>query len=430
MSMTTILITAVLAAAPDQGTEPALPRGMQKTFESLVRAYYAGDSGAVWKELSPMVARWSDTQVETLDRALAAQEVPGVGELLVELRMNLVQQNLANALPDPQIRERMLVLAALRDRTAAILEEHRTHPLVAGTSEAPESLVEYERLLWEIHVLRNKLLTAARATQYAQLLADGVTERIRERLKADELILLANAGEPLPDVQAAAATLDELDAEVRLKRLDHGLAALEQPQLSEERFMAAWSTQHDAEVVTAFLRNQAQGEGPRRLTRTALARPELIEEIAAKSERARQLAGDLAEKARNLFEGLHWWRRGRFGQGPELGGLAKSAAAAQTPDGLLWLYMPAEPPLPDPARDDTETPGETESDAPSPELTAFEFNTPSDRVRVRRPTPPVERRHHYTWAWEDRRIIPTSSSDGGDHTLGLSPLRGQLSTFW
>ncbi|HUG90936.1 MAG TPA: hypothetical protein VML55_08890 [Planctomycetaceae bacterium] len=434
MSLTALLMAAVVSAAPGHTNDaPPLPRGLQKTLEGVVQAYYAGDSAAIWRALAPMLARWSESQVAALDRALAAREVPGVGELLVDVRMSFVQQNLAHVLPEPQIRERMLLLAALGDRMNAILEEQREHPLVAATSDPPDSLAELEWTLWDVHVLRNKLLTAARAAEYAQALAGGVTERIRERLSEEEQTLLATAGAPLPDVQSATEALDELDAELRLNRLDRGLAALEQPQLTEERFMAAWSTQHDAEVLAAFLKNQSEGRGLRRLTRAALTRPGLADEIAAKAERARQLAGDLAEKARHFFVGLHWWRRGRFGQGPELGGLAKSAAAAETPGGLVWLYMPSEPPLPDPARERADKKSEDVADESADQSEAdasIDFSTPSDRMRIRQPTPPVERRHHYTWAWEDRRIIPTTGAGTIDQVLSESPTRVGLSRFW
>lgn len=433
MSPASLLVAVVLSAAPPEAApSQPLPRNLQITLERVVQAYYAGDSAGVWTALSPAVVRLSEVQIERLDQALAAQEVPGVGELLVGVRMNLVQQNLGHALPEPQMKERMLVLSALRDRVQAIVAEQTAHPLVSGEGDLPQSLVEFERTLWDVHVLRNKLLTASRATEYAQALAAGVTERQRVRLSEDEQSLLSDASAALPDIQSAAEVLDELDAELRLERLDRGLAALKEPELTEERFLAAWSTLQDAEVLTAFLKDQQAGTGPRRLRREKLRQPGLAEEIQAKAEQARQLSGDLARKARHFFEGLHWWRRGRFGRGPDLGGLAKSAAAVETPGGLVWLYMPAEPPLPDPERESRDVAVEsgTGSAGASGGNLPISFQGPSDRTRVQTPQPPVERRHHYTWAWEDRRIIPTSSGGSGDQTTNVSGIRAPLSTFW
>jgi hypothetical protein len=69
-------------------------------------------------------------------------------------------------------------------------------------------------------------------------------------------------------------------------------------------------------------------------------------EVLAQSEQANKLAGDLVTKSTQLFRGLHWWLRGRYGQGTEVGGLAKSKAALKDAQLLVWLNMPARPPVP------------------------------------------------------------------------------------
>jgi hypothetical protein len=109
--------------------------------------------------------------------------------------------------------------------------------------------------------------------------------------------------------------------------------------------------------------------------RATLRRPNLAEEVDDQAKQADELAGDLATKTEHLFEGLDWWLRGRYGRGPEVWGLAKSGAALKNRSLLIALEMPSEPPVPTP---------------------------PADPRRA--PVPQFDRRHHYTWAWEDRRL--------------------------
>jgi hypothetical protein len=98
--------------------------------------------------------------------------------------------------------------------------------------------------------------------------------------------------------------------------------------------------------------------------------------VNAQIARARELADGLSYKAGLFFEGLHWWLRGRYGEGPDVGGLAKSPEALVSDAALFGIYMPTETPQP---------------------------SDPSD-ARVKRATPRFDRRHHYWWTWEDRRL--------------------------
>ena len=71
--------------------------------------------------------------------------------------------------------------------------------------------------------------------------------------------------------------------------------------------------------------------------------------------------------------GLQWWLRGRYGRGPEGFGLLKSELALASPQAQMMLYMPPETPRPN----DSST---------------------TD------PVPQYDRRHHYIWMFEYRRV--------------------------
>jgi hypothetical protein len=108
-----------------------------------------------------------------------------------------------------------------------------------------------------------------------------------------------------------------------------------------------------------------------------LLQADIANRVAADAKRASGLAGDLAPKARLLFEGIYWWSRGRYGLGSDVEGLAKSPAAMRSPEAQFTLQMPAATPKP---------------------------TDPAGRISAE-PVPRFERRHHYLWAWEDRRLL-------------------------
>ena len=317
--MNTLLVVAALAAPADK---VALPSGLQKTADAVTQAYFQGDSFRVWQVLSPAVARMKGSQVKKLDQALAAREIPSVGRLLVEARMKLVQQNLWRSLPQPKLRERMLALQGLHEQIQEKLKSTADHPLVAGTAPKPKTFAEFKKMLWDIHVLQNQFQTTERKARYAVVLANGIPQRALKHLSESEHNLVAAGNNELvQNFAKAQRDLLELEMETRLNRLDYGLSVLrkQEAKLSKERFIAAYSTVFDAKVLNDFLQ---KNKGP--FARSALNQEGLPQKVVKRAEEAKAAAGKLATKSKQFFDGLHWWLRGRYGSGPELGGLTKS----------------------------------------------------------------------------------------------------------
>lgn len=372
-----IVVTLVIAPPPLAASDaPRLTPALQQAFEAIRAAHVAGDSAELWQSLARTVARVRDPQVQELNRVLAAEDIPAVEELLVEARLNLVQQGLADALAEPGIRERLLVLSGLDQRIAGTLEQVAEHPLLSADAAATDDLERLERELWDLHVLKNRLLVAERCAGDSVRLARGVPDPTFEQLEPSEKAIVALGRVPdLEEIQQARWNVLEAELARRLHRLETGVEILRDSTFRRERFLAAYSTHLDARVLSAFFEGRAHHAEPPPLTRKSLGDPETPGRVTALAAEAGQLAGDLAERSRLFFEGLHWWLRGRYGAGPDLGGLAKSAVALREPGALWWLYMPAEPPVPTDPADPT---------------------TPA--------IPACDRRHHFTWAWEDRRV--------------------------
>lgn len=417
-----------LGIAPESSASSPndLPPRLAQTVEKVSLHYFRGNSDEVVKVLSAAVSRLKDHEVARLDEALAAQEIPSTSELLVDARLKLVQQNLTSALRPPNPRERVLTLQGLRDRIHGILDSEEQQRLLDANASKPQTLKEFEERLWAIHVMQNRLLTVARSARYGVELAKGVSLGTRRRLtEQDRESIGSISADLVSSVGRRQREMKELEMEVRLQRLAHSVSVLQQPDSTKERFLAAYAAGFDARILKNFLEPQsraAESRGRARRTsgpdldtdetreptakflREALNRPGLKDEIEQQARQAEESAGDLVQKTENFFHGLHWWMRGRYGAGPELGGLAKSAVALQHPQALVWLFMPAETPAPTP-------------------LAASAGGT------NRMPVPAVDRRHHYTWAWEDRRLQHSVLEPLGSG--GVSARQNfELSTFW
>jgi len=156
---------------------------------------------------------------------------------------------------------------------------------------------------------------------------------------------------------------------------------LEESGLTKDRFHAAYAWQRDANQVQMALDARKRQKQP--FQRAALNAADLAQRVAAESNGCRELAGDLTLKATWLFEGLHWWLRGRYGAGPDVWGLAKNQLALQSPQSMFPLLMPAVLPKP----------------------------TDPTTAAARSANTYYERRHHNWWAWEDRRVQSSSSSN-------------------
>jgi hypothetical protein len=206
-------------------------------------------------------------------------------------------------------------------------------------------------------------------------MAGGISSSQRRRLDASDRALVEDGTADLKiSVKDMQDRLDETAMLIRLERLRSGTQILRNPELTKDRFQAAFTTSLDAQEWTQF-QKEIESATRRKPQKTKLARPDFIKSVAKEIEKSEKLAGDLAAKSRQFHEALHWWLRGRYGAGTEIAGLAKSPSAIRNPRLMTELDMPAEP--------------------PNPRVASGDLN---------KDVPRYDRRHHYTWAWENRRV--------------------------
>lgn len=399
------LLVAIFCANGVVAQRPPLSRDDQRTVKFVTRAYFAGQPFSYAEPLSRLLRKADDDRLAAIDEALIALRVPPAADLMTNAHLQAVQYGVQERLPTPSLREVLSVLDRLSLRVVAAQGGARRHRLMENPLPDPSTLDEYDTLIWEAHVLESKIRNAAVIGRHMRQLASGLSGTQVAALDEESRTFVRDAKDHVEnDVRSLLAEVQERQAELRLQRLELALATLESPTLTTERFRAAYTSQVDTDVLTSFLTNAK--ERMVEFGRERLRTQNLIEQVAKDREYGRSLAGDLTEKSQLLFTGLHWWLRGRYGIGSDVFGLAKSPAAMYSSQAQMALYMPSE------------------------------FPTPNDPEQVsgqQQRVPLYDRRHHYWWAWDDRRVRRSTQSSNETRQDGNDPGRVSYSVgtyFW
>jgi hypothetical protein len=407
-----LLLAGAIFCSPALGAEPARPKRTSLTKAQLenlrdviIPTHERGTPRGLIEVLAPYTARISDGQLAATDEILAESGIPPVAELLAGARIALVEQNQADSLPAPKGRELILTMRGLADRIEQLVSDCNGHAAFDDSAPQPANFDQFEELLWEMHVLENRLASGGRMAGYARQLSELVRKaNPRELSDGDRGAVEADYDLRLSELATLNRELGERTMEQRLLRLKYAGTVLSQSSDLKEKFQAAFVVDLDGELLATYFKNRAgsaDGSPPVTLAvfRKSLGDPDLPAEIERIRNDSRRAAGeDFLKKSRLLFTGLHWWYRGRYGQGTEGGGLLKSKAALTSPEGLFGLYMPKETAL------------------------------PTDPTSAGQQVPMVDRRHHYVWQFETRSI-QTSFDASRDTTTRRDKTITSITTF-
>lgn len=346
----------------------------ESVHEEVLPAFRQGNAVALLQALSPLAAKLDTEHLAAVDKLLAENSAPPVDQLLTDARLNLVQQNLAAKLPEPSQRELLLVLGVIKQRLEEALDLRDSHPAMANSLPRPRDLTAYRDLLWTIHVYQNRLVSAGYLAQYAAALKESAARTNQKSLSEAQRELVATDFKSIfEELSVTRRELEERELELRIARLDMAVDVLAESKDGKERFFAAFAVDFDGQLLAEIFSPDRKDDEDRFL-RAGLNNERLAGYVRGQTARGQELAGKLLVKSRLLFNGLRWWTRGRYGRGPEAGGLLKSPAALRSLEAQVALYMPQRTPRPtDPLQ-------------------------PGARV------PDYDRRHHYLWAWEDRQL--------------------------
>ncbi len=378
----TCLVVVALTTSVVHGE---LTKNQIKILENeFLPAWNVGNTFVVLESLNKAVRTMDEEQLAELDALLLKQGIPASGELLVESRLALLQQMSAKDLSKPGLRETALTFQYVRNEIDTFKESSSKLSSQLTEALSQPSFDKLESLLWDMHVMSQQAVTSIKQAEYAVEL-----RAINRRFKPKQIAKLPEAQQEIMDfdfdasleqLQTIQRDLAENRIVARWQRLKYSVDVLGKADASRtDQFLAAWSVNQDSQLLNEAL--QAAGEVPFR--HPELKDNQLAELLGPMIAKASELASDeLQTKSRLLFEGMHWWYRGRYGMGTYAFGILKGPEAVTSDQAAFALMMPTEPPTPtDPA------------------------------IESRYPVPELDRRHHYIWAWEYRTVTAQTTKD-------------------
>jgi len=372
MSKTVLMFLMTVVILPERAAPAALNGKLKLTVQQqVIPAYQQGDSMTMVRTLAPLLSRLSDDVLMEMDDFLQQQQVPPLGELLATARTNLIRQQ-AGGIPGPSQRELLIVLPVWHAELADVLDPANQPRAITNPPPRGTSMEDYEKLLWELHVAENQLWNghhlAGQITSWTQR---GLN---RSNLNDDQRKLLDfdyKAGEAR--IREMAQQQRDRELLLRAQRLGDAVTDLLNKTDYRSRLLAAFAMATDSRLLAEYLQQHPQlpDDGD------PLTKPFTTLELTQLTQRGQQASGEqLLVKAQLLFEGLHWWLRGRYGRGSEGGGLFKNKQVIRKPQLRFGLSMPTDLPRPT-------LPGVASADSP---------------------VPFADRRHHYVWAWENQGV--------------------------
>lgn len=373
-----LTFTIWLVAVPARGADP-IPLVEHRRLELAVSEYLSGKTDIALAYFSALAASGSEARTAAVDEYLAEKKLPSLANLLAQARLKAIHNGTLTKLPRPRAKQILLELPVLVAGFDAQTNHVRKHPLLNQPLAEGLTVNEYERQLRTVQALFQSVTSA-------QELASALASLVKYVPPADRARLPAQQAETVKrDYHAEAESLQDLlrtlagmDAALRVRRLRRAELALDPKASPAERLLAAHTWQEDSGRMDAFFATFKKGfhaDGPEGLAE--LSDPALPGRVREQVERCRDLAGGLTSKVNELFAGLDLWVRGRYGEGPDVFGLAKAENSIDDRDAAHNLYLPLEPPRPtDPAKPDDQPHG----------------------------VPHYARRHFHWWAWEDQQL--------------------------
>lgn len=349
-----------------------VPKRIENQIKTdIVPAFQRDDWRGFEKVLCTWVDKFDGEELDEIDSMLDTHGAPSIGHLLLDARMAELLAGRSSTADQP--RELTRSMPVLRTRIDELVREvkdarHFQDPL-------PEfgEIKEYQGAFWDIHVASNKLRSAEKLARYGQQVTGQLLEKkIRDLSDSERDNLNIDFAQQAKVVRQTLDELDEIKIEMQVTALSKAAKIVRESQDYQERLRAGFILAFSADPVLEILREAK----PEEFDRPRLKDARLLTSVESNVRYARESSGDVIEQARLLYLGMHWWMRGRYGQGPDGMGLLKSVAALRSTAAQFPLYMPTKPPKP----------------------------TDLSEAAYGAAVPKYDRRHHYIWMYEYRTI--------------------------
>ena len=380
--------------------------------------------------LAPIVNKLDATGLEELDELLSDEFLPSTAAILAAMHLDPIpgKAKVKRATP----REAAMVLAHAKESIDDALEQREWVAMLNPNREPESSFAEYERAIWDAHVYRNQLENAIKRT----VVTDRFQRKYRTSIKKKQPDFTATDYTTLAKkLYRTRVELHERDLRLKLDRIEFATLTLQELELlskedadtvdaARKRLWSVYVLQKDGETLLDAMK-EYEKPGKEFQFLDDLNKAKLRSAERKKIKAGRKLVGrDLLERSEHLFDGLHWWFRGRYGRGTHNLGLLKLPAAAHNIKAQNALRMPKLPPRPtDPAmfarkiqpKIRQETKQNTKANGPSASPSAgdesreradYVYGVAYDKRYTR--SPDYDRRHHYIWSQKPPMFVTQS----------------------
>jgi hypothetical protein len=370
-SVVLVLLSLLIDLSSVRQIQAAIPRNVKVELDQrLIPAYRTGNLEIVVISGAMIVNQVGGTVNAEIDEYLATQGIEALGVVLASSRFSLLVQNKV-VKPAATKKELLITVPHFQAEVEKVISGELRPAImkaVDGAAIKPTEFVEFERALWDLHVYKNDLVNLGRTAEMAGRTAQLVLQNAR--LNAVERKTLSF------DFQAVRQII-EAEAEKRLtremslreRRIELALGILGDSKSLKARLQAAFAMDQDVKIIRAFVEQQRKGNF------AGVPVPKLGE-LEGSVAIARGTHRELFRSADQLYTGLHWWLRGRYGKGIAANGLLKGEHVKKVPASGFALRMPRD-------RAKASDPFAVESELASPY---------------------VGRRHEYIWSWENGGI--------------------------
>ena len=158
------VFTAVNVSLAAVATE--LTSKQQATVDQLISFHSRGNSVALLKSAATLTQRAKPEQLDAIDEYLHEQDIPPISELMADTRLKLVLQGQTKHLPKPTQQETLLTIPRINDIVSEAVDAVDDQAILQDPLPTYDSLDEYEKLLWDVHVLENNLRNALNIATY------------------------------------------------------------------------------------------------------------------------------------------------------------------------------------------------------------------------------------------------------------------------
>ncbi len=381
-----------------QEKKSSLRRGTIKILdEEVIPAIKSGDDAYFLQAMAPIIQKATNKQLAEIDLHCQFAGIDSVKTRFADVVLEQVERGNHDLIKKINLSIALYLADELSRKVDDLLQQVSQHVVMRDPLVVSDDWKISEQMFWETHVFNNEFLNAQSFVDFGVAVLKPHYRRIQKSESAESIAILKKIEELIAKVPAAHREMLERDAELRWKRFEASHTRLLNPGDFETLLTSAMCVELDSEKLKEIFAKIQPGD----FARPALNDPDLPKNISDMVDSARLVGDQIARKAILLRSGLHYWLRGRYGNGPLAFGLLKSPDSMDSPASMEGLYMPKVRPN---AISNTET-GEAYS-------------------------PGFERRHYYTWAVEYRPLLRDASN--GSSTESVSEITGAKagSKFW